>query len=373
MSRSKRGACVSVRLQCFVNFRGDLAMKFSNVPRLFALALTCVGCSFAQSYTGCSGNPPTGQLQLWVVNLDFMTGLAEINGVDVRRPQNTPFTWRWGDGVITQGWFLQSHTYASAGHPYTLQVVSHEDDGSTDCAQILIDTHAFFDNFDRPDGAVGNGWISYNGATIAGAQLQSYGGGSGVYRSVRVTFPVSFSFDFRTESTGDTCHNPPSPYNDGGWGIAFNSPTGAIPPYNGAQLFLFQYAGSQPVSRSYLTNNGLVGDSGGPSGLPDFTSSFTHVSGIVNADLSATITVGPSTFTFPAAKNQVTAPPGSELVLSNVNCTPGPDFFDNFSVRSSCSPNASCANPPESGVPSFLYVSNRDSNNISAYNIVSIP
>lgn len=76
--------------------------------------------------------------------------------------------------------------------------------------------NSFSDNFNRPDGAVGNGWSTFGGgAAISGGELETFGlpnQGGGVYRSFPVVFPVAFSFDFRT--------NAPS---DGGWGITLNS------------------------------------------------------------------------------------------------------------------------------------------------------
>jgi len=93
------------------------------------------------SYAGCNGQPPTGKLQLSIMSVNTITGVVQINGVDSRAP-NTPFTWNWGDGATTQGFFPQSHTYSNVQLNYSLQVTSHENDGSTDCAQLNILFHA---------------------------------------------------------------------------------------------------------------------------------------------------------------------------------------------------------------------------------------
>jgi hypothetical protein len=69
--------------------------------------------------------------------LNPATGAAQVNGVDTRGP-STPFTWNWGDGTTTQGFFPQSHTYSNAQQNYTLQVTSRENGGFTDCAQMNI-------------------------------------------------------------------------------------------------------------------------------------------------------------------------------------------------------------------------------------------
>jgi hypothetical protein len=72
------------------------------------------------------------------------------------------------------------------------------------------------DNFNRADGAPGLGWSRWgNGAQISGSQLETFGQtnvAGGIQRTLDITFPVSFSFDFST--------NTPS---DGGWLIAFNA------------------------------------------------------------------------------------------------------------------------------------------------------
>ena len=86
---------------------------------------------------GCS-EPASGHLTLSIFNLDSSRGQLTVNGLDDRRTRETPLTWVWGDKSITYGWFPQSHTFANTKKNYLLQVISHEDDGSTDCAQILI-------------------------------------------------------------------------------------------------------------------------------------------------------------------------------------------------------------------------------------------
>ncbi len=91
-----------------------------------------------QDFQTCKRQGASGQLSLMITSLDQTAGFANVNGIDQRRPIATPFTWNWGDGSITQGWFPQSHVYANTKQNYVLQVISHEDDGSTDCARILI-------------------------------------------------------------------------------------------------------------------------------------------------------------------------------------------------------------------------------------------
>ena len=92
----------------------------------------------AQGSTGCNGRPASGHLTIWITGTDLSTGLVNVNGVDNRQPTRSAFAWTWGDGTTTQGWFPQSHVYADTRQNYMLQVISHENDGSTDCAQILL-------------------------------------------------------------------------------------------------------------------------------------------------------------------------------------------------------------------------------------------
>jgi hypothetical protein len=114
-------------------------MKVHSVVCLLSSSMwLSAGVGWAQSYTGCNGSPATGQLQLFAPAVNQVTGSVSVNGVDVRQPLITPFTWNWGDGSITQGWFPQSHVYADIRRSYTLQVTSHEDNGSSDCAQLII-------------------------------------------------------------------------------------------------------------------------------------------------------------------------------------------------------------------------------------------
>lgn len=102
---------------------------------------------------GCNGQLPSKHLTMTITSVDLSTGRVTVNGLDDRRPQRTPFTWVWGDNSATQGWFPQSHTFANTQQNYLLQVISHEDDGSTDCAQIIIAFGAGYDS----ESSIGDG------------------------------------------------------------------------------------------------------------------------------------------------------------------------------------------------------------------------
>ena len=89
------------------------------------------------------------------------------------------------------------------------------------CISIVQAQFKVVDNFNRADGPVGLGWSTYgNGAQILMNQLETFGAtceGGGIARTLDVTFPLSFKFNF---STND-------PVN-GGWMIGFN---GASPGF----------------------------------------------------------------------------------------------------------------------------------------------
>jgi hypothetical protein len=194
-----------------------------------------------------------------------------------------------------------------------------------------LNGQSFSDDFNRPDGPVGNGWGSWNGTTLSNGQVVTYGSdgaGGGIYRSFPITYPVRFAFDFRSESPHPSCDFGNTDHPGGGWTIAFNAPGAG---YSGAQYQFYQYYGSQPVSRLYLTPNGPVFDAL-PSGLPDFGPTFVHISGTVNADFSATLSIGGSTYNFGPGVNVLTPAQGGNMVLSNSSCGDGPFFFDNLEI-----------------------------------------
>src|SRR5882724_5072376 len=139
----------------------------------------------------------------------------------------------------------------------------------------------FSDNFNRPDGPVGNAWTPWgNGADLLNGQLETFGQNAvagGVGRALALDFPLTFGFDFRTlVPTG------------GGWEIGFNSPVSS----NLAQAqigFIQQCCGSSNVAEFYMTSGGQQFVNGTPSGSFEnySTTAFARISGIVNPDLSA--------------------------------------------------------------------------------------
>ncbi|HBE41054.1 MAG TPA: hypothetical protein DDW27_07605 [Bacteroidales bacterium] len=81
------------------------------------------------------GTPPTVTLSIQSINTS--AGSVIVNGGDSQAP-TTPFTWNWGDGSITSGFFPQSHTYTDITKNYILEVTAHYFGGLKDSTEMLI-------------------------------------------------------------------------------------------------------------------------------------------------------------------------------------------------------------------------------------------
>jgi hypothetical protein len=218
----------------------------------------------------------------------------------------------------------------------------------------------FADDFNRPDGPVGNGWSTWWAASfdhpnihLTNGELRTAGFpnlGGGIYRTLPVSFPLRFSFDFRTLNLRDDLE-PGLPYNDGGWQIFFNADPSMsftpVPNQSPAQFRLIHVAGSRNMQRGYFDGSAMVYDfvpnvAEPIPGQRDYgPMSIARVEGLVNSDLSAMITVyyndgqlpEPVTFVFGLVAGPIGAPPGSTLILANANRSFGPHFFDNLEIR----------------------------------------
>jgi hypothetical protein len=193
------------------------------------------------------------------------------------------------------------------------------------------------DNFNRPDGAVGLGWVNWgNGAQISGNQLATFGElsvGGGIYRILDATFPLVFSFDF---STTDPAH--------GGWQIIFNAatPDGSGNAVNFTGEFgFYESTGADPVCIEFQTSSGPIMQCGNVvKGQREFSASQAVITGTVNSDLSGTVKIKyndgqkPATVTVktPAPAGVIQSPQGSIMLFGNTAETSGPHTFDNFSL-----------------------------------------
>jgi hypothetical protein len=215
-------------------------------------------------------------------------------------------------------------------------------------------TASFSDDFNRPDGLAENDWLSWdNGdydpsADLSNGELRTFGSpdlAGGISRDLPATFPLTFSFDFRTNSSVNECGTGED--NDGGWQLAFNAIDSATPNVAAAQVKFEQRAGSQNIVRRFVTDPSATDQSGMGAdealivpGQRDFGGTPAHIEGAIFDDLGAEITIqyndgaspDPVSVTFPAAPGTIDYQPGSRLVLANANCSGGPHYFDNFQV-----------------------------------------
>ncbi len=76
-------------------------------------------------------------LSVNVQSIDTASGVVQLGGVDLQGPL-TPFTWKWGDGIVTSGFFPQSHKYGDRSRNYIVTVVAHYSSGNTDSSRVLV-------------------------------------------------------------------------------------------------------------------------------------------------------------------------------------------------------------------------------------------
>ena len=217
-------------------------------------------------------------------------------------------------------------------------------------------TASFSDDFNRPDGLVGNGWTSWwaysfddPNSMILNGELRAFGypqHGGGIFRTFPVSFPIKFSLDFRTDSKiNQDCGSPT--FNDGGWRITLNAAPSATPMESPAQVKFEQWAGSRHTIRRYITNLNAVSQAEMAEdvapvvfGQRDFTENLSHIEGTIFGDLSAEFTIryndgqqpDPVIISFGPAVGAIDYQPGSLLMISNSNCSSGPHYIDNFEI-----------------------------------------
>jgi hypothetical protein len=190
------------------------------------------------------------------------------------------------------------------------------------------------DNFNRAEEAPGLGWSRYgNGAEINSNQLETFGEidtGGGIQRNLDVTFPLNFSFDFRTDAPSD-----------GGWLIAANAANTDITEatFTG-EVMLYQFNGARALCVQFQTNNGVSQECGSTVSGQRYFTAQALISGTLNADFSATVKIKyndgqlPATVTLRVAapRGALQTPMGNIFYFGNSNETYGPHFFDNFAL-----------------------------------------
>lgn len=208
----------------------------------------------------------------------------------------------------------------------------------------------FTDDFNRPDGKVGNGWLSWWGPNVDGpnvgivnGSLESYGYNflaAGVSRKQLTSLPVAFSFDHWSKNT--------QTYNgleSNGWIIGFNAPDQDPGPFARAQVALLQFGGTRNMYRQ-VVRNGTQEFTLYPK-LPEpltgyrplSTEHIQTIEGVIRPDLSATVVIHmndgqfPESFTYEFSPvDNPPGPHGSVLSLGNSILLQVPFYQDNLAV-----------------------------------------
>lgn len=88
----------------------------------------------ASCYSSLLVGPQT--LSAYVESMNA-NGTIEVNGVDTQQP-TTPFSFAWGDGSTTSGFFPQEHVYTSASQNYVITITASETNGSTQTFSLPV-------------------------------------------------------------------------------------------------------------------------------------------------------------------------------------------------------------------------------------------
>jgi hypothetical protein len=114
-----------------------------RIIRLSVLGFLLVGLTIPSVSSAAEFNfkkylfGPRVTLSMNVKSLDPSTGKVVIEGGDTRCPA-IPFTFNWGDGKESDGWFPESHTYGDRIKNYVVKVTAHYSDGKTDKESVLV-------------------------------------------------------------------------------------------------------------------------------------------------------------------------------------------------------------------------------------------
>ena len=82
-----------------------------------------------------SGSPST--LSVSITSLNSSSGKVAFNGIETQTVV-APFSWEWGDGTTTSGFFPQEHTYADRTKSYVAKITSHYAGGKTDFVEMSV-------------------------------------------------------------------------------------------------------------------------------------------------------------------------------------------------------------------------------------------
>jgi len=201
-------------------------------------------------------------------------------------------------------------------------------------AHCAVSAAEFSDNFNRPDGAVGNDWDAWGTCNIYSNELRTYGSpgsAGGVYRSFPLSTPFLCSFVFHT--------NAPT---DGGFDVKINAASGG---HSANSQLRFIYPHGAQFQRGYYSDTGTMVWDATQAPTRNFTAR-AEVEIQVAADLSSHVRVmfndglspDPVDYSFPAPGNPALSPPGAYLSMGNANASSGPHYFDDVFVTDQATP-----------------------------------
>ena len=78
----------------------------------------------------------SSSLDAIVQSIDQTSGNIVVNGGDLG-PLNIPFTFDWGDGIVTSSWFPGNHIYSDKTKNYVIKVTANYRDGTTGSTQLI--------------------------------------------------------------------------------------------------------------------------------------------------------------------------------------------------------------------------------------------
>lgn len=120
----------ATRVKVTVVAGGGSATRTASFP-ILPVPAAAASFSFRRQLSG-----PPQSLWAHAQSVD-PTGAVTINGVDIRRP-TIPFTFSWGDGTTSEGWFPASHAYADATRNYLARVTARYSASEQDFVEVPV-------------------------------------------------------------------------------------------------------------------------------------------------------------------------------------------------------------------------------------------
>lgn len=109
--------------------------SYNGIDPADVLATNVDNDSIASFSRYLSGDPIS--LSAFIQTVDSTNGSVSINGGDTRQPV-LPFSWNWGDGVIHDGWFPQTHIYEDKSRNYVVGITSRYAEEESDLVEVVV-------------------------------------------------------------------------------------------------------------------------------------------------------------------------------------------------------------------------------------------